>query len=192
MKTYLTADDYPSDTNPAVMMLIRARSSLNRVLEIIHAAGDCSVSIIGRRFNGDKIVALVNHLELLLYADMKTFRNRYMMPIEKIIDSAFPNTNSFDGPKTVKYTSKDERRAFIDQLVALVDRLHSRKIIHGDIICSCALTVNSDSATLTMLALSTRTSSIRIFARLLTHLGVALCFHVSRLHMQKIDMLWGW
>lgn len=54
-----------------------------------------------------------------------------MMPIETIISSAYPNR--IEGPNRVEFTSKGERRAFIDQLVALVDRLHSRKIIHGDI-----------------------------------------------------------
>lgn len=54
------------------------------------------------------------------------------MPIESVIKSAFPDPNR-DSLKEFTFTSKEERLTFIHQLIALVDRLHSRKIIHGDI-----------------------------------------------------------
>lgn len=62
LKDYLLPDDFLSDTDPNVLMIIRARSDLKRVLKVISAAGDCSVPVIGRRFNGDQIHSSVLHL----------------------------------------------------------------------------------------------------------------------------------
>lgn len=55
------------------------------------------------------------------------------MPIEKVIKSPFLSPYYFPKELEFTFTSKEERLAFIDQLIALVDRLHSLRIVHGDV-----------------------------------------------------------
>src|ERR1700722_19676809 len=88
-------------------------SAVRRELRMMILAGDCSVTPLGRLFNEEKLCGIV-------------------MPYETSLVP--PSTDPLHVPIPDPTLSKDTRLKMINQLCALVSRLHSEKgILHGDI-----------------------------------------------------------
>ncbi|KAF8595726.1 kinase-like protein [Ceratobasidium sp. AG-I] len=84
---------------------------LEKELRMMILAGDCSVSPLGRVFRGGKICGLVTS---------------YETPI-------VPWRGPFEKPLVSLELSRADRLKLIDQLCALLSRLHAKGLIHGDV-----------------------------------------------------------
>ncbi|KAG8694900.1 hypothetical protein FRC09_009525, partial [Ceratobasidium sp. 395] len=90
--------------------LLDSARVLEKELDMMILADDCSVKPLGRVFKDDKLTGLVLSLE---------------HPITVSSDCGSPNLLPSE-------MSKRERLNLIDELCSLVDRLHAKNLIHGD------------------------------------------------------------
>ncbi|KAG8700710.1 hypothetical protein FRC09_005803 [Ceratobasidium sp. 395] len=91
--------------------LLDSAQVLEKELDMMILAGDCSVKPLGRVFKDGKLTGLVLSLERPITVSSNC-GSTFLLPSE---------------------TSKRERLNRIDELCSLVDRLHAKSLIHGDI-----------------------------------------------------------